>query len=189
MNKLSVFNSISLDGYFTDQNSDMSWAHQSDPEFDDFTKENATGGSVRMLFGRVTYELMKSFWPTPQATQMFPEVAKAMNEASKVVFSRTLENADWNNTRLINDNLEDEVRKMKNEGDSDLIIMGSGTIVSQLTRAGLIDEYQFVVVPIVLGKGRTLFEGVTEQVKLKRTRERAFQNGNVFVSYERSKES
>ncbi len=185
MRRLSVFNSISLDGYFTDQNSDMSWAHNSDPEFDEFTRDNAKGGGGLMLFGRVTYDLMKSFWPTPQAAQMFPEVANTMNNAPKIVFSRTLESAEWSNTRLVKDNLAEEVRKLKKEEGDDMLIMGSGTIVSQLTEAQLIDEYQFVVVPIVLGSGRTLFEGVTEKVKLKRTRERAFQNGNVFVVYER----
>ena len=184
MRKLSVFNSISLDGYFTDQNNDMSWANQSDPEFDKFTTDNTKGGGGLMLFGRVTYELMKSFWPTPQAEQLFPEVAKTMNEASKIVFSRTLETADWNNTRLVNDNLVEEVRRLKTEDGDDMLIMGSGTIVSQLTQAKLIDDFQFIVVPIVLGRGRTLFEGVTEKVKLKRTKERAFQNGNVFVCYE-----
>ena len=185
MRKLSVFNSISLDGYFTDKNSDSSWAHKNDPEFNEFISGNAKSGGP-MLFGRVTYEMMASFWPTKQAHEMFPDVAMAMNNNPKVVFSRTLEKADWNNTRLIKDNLVDEVRKMKNEDGDDMVIMGSGTIVSQLTQAGVIDEYQFVVNPIVLGSGRTMFEGVDEKFKLQRTKIRAFENGNIFIVYERS---
>ena len=186
MRKLSVFNSISLDGYFTDKNSDMSWAHKNDPEFNEFVADNAKGGRGPILFGRVTYEMMASFWPTSQANQMFPDVAMAMNNLPKVVFSRTLEKADWNNTRVIRDNLVDEVRTMKDEDGDDMIIMGSGTIVSQLTQAGLIDEYQVVVNPIVLGGGRTMFEGVDGNFELRRTNVRSFGNGNIFILYERT---
>ena len=90
MRKLSVFNSVSLDGYFTDAKGDMSWAHKSDPEFDAFTSENAKGGGT-LLFGRKTYEMMVSFWPTPAAMEQMPDVAKGMNSLEKIVFSRTLQ--------------------------------------------------------------------------------------------------
>src|SRR5436190_9248124 len=98
MRKLMVFNSTTLDGYFTDQHGDMSWAHKRDPEWNHFVAQNAKSGG-ELLFGRKTYELMVSFWPTPMATQQFPEVARQMNELPKVVFSRHLEQASWNNTR------------------------------------------------------------------------------------------
>jgi len=78
MPRLIVFNNISLDGYFTDPNGDMSWAHKSDPEWNEFAASNAGGGGV-LVFGRVTYEMMASFWPTKQASEMFPEVAAGMN--------------------------------------------------------------------------------------------------------------
>ena len=183
MRRLIVFNSISLDGYFTDANGDMSWAHTNDPEFNAFTAENASGGGV-LVFGRVTYDLMNSFWPTKQAMEMMPEVAKGMNSLPKIVFSKTMDEATWNNTRLIKEDIADEMRKLKREDGDDMVIMGSGTIVSQFTREGLIDEYQFVVNPIVLGGGRTLFEGVNNKVNLKRTNLRTFQNGNVFACYQ-----
>lgn len=188
MPKLGVFNAVSMDGYFTDASGDMSWAHtgshsgKPDPEWDAFTAGNAQGGG-RLLFGRVTYELMLSFWPTPLAKQQMPAVAEHMNNLSKVVFSRTLEKATWNNTRLVKDNILEEVRRMKQEPGSDMTILGSGTIVSQLAEAGLIDDYQFVVTPVVLGKGRTLFEGVKHRVNLKLAQSRAFKNGNVVLSY------
>ena len=90
MRKLLVFNSVTLDGYFTDQNGDMSWAHkQDDAEWNAFTAENAKSGG-ELLFGRVTYDLMVSFWPTAAAAKMFPEVAEGMNKAPKVVFSRKM---------------------------------------------------------------------------------------------------
>jgi dihydrofolate reductase len=178
-----VFNNITVDGYFTDANNDMSWAHKSaDEEWNKFTSENAGGGGV-LLFGRKTYDLMASFWPTKQAYDMMPQVAEGMNNLPKVVFSRSMDKADWNNTRLIKENLIDEVRKMKSEPGDNMVIMGSGSIVSQLTQARLIDEYQFAVHPLILGSGRTLYEGVKDQLRLKRTNSRTFGNGNILLTY------
>lgn len=182
MRRLVVFNSESLDGYFTDANNDMSWAHTDDPEWNEFSAENAKGGGV-LVFGRITYEMMAGFWPSPAAAKQFPDVARGMNDLPKVVFSRTLDKATWNNTKLVKSDLAGEIRKMKREPGDDMVILGSGTIVSQLTQEGLIDEYQIIVIPIILGKGRTLFEGVKNRVKLKRTKTRNFKNGNVFSAY------
>src|SRR3989304_3988652 len=96
MSKLIVFNSVTVDGYFTDKNGDMSWAHKDDPEWNAFVAGNAKGEGI-LLFGRVTYELMVSFWPTPMAMELMPDVAKGMNNLPKVVFSRTLDQATWQN--------------------------------------------------------------------------------------------
>jgi len=128
--------------------------------------------------------MMASFWPTPAATQMMPEVAEGMNNAQKVVFSRTLNEVSWKNTKLVKNGLVEEVRKMKDEPGDSIVILGSGTIVSQLSAARLIDEYQLVFHPIVLGAGRTLFDGLKEKMKLKRTNMRTFKNGSVVLSYE-----
>ena len=183
MRKLMVFNNITLDGYFTDANSDMSWAHKNaDQEWNKFTAENASGGGV-LLFGRKTYDLMLSFWPTKQAYDMMPQVAEGMNNLPKVVFSRTMNKAEWNNTQLVKGNIVEEVSRMKSEPGDNMVIMGSGTIVSQLTQERLIDEYQFIVHPLVLGSGRTLFQGMKEQVPLKRVNSRTFGNGNVLLTY------
>jgi len=186
MRKLSVFNSVSLDGYFSGENGDIQWAHaaQPDNEFGAFVEENARGGG-ELLMGRKTYDLMVKYWPTADARQSDPVVAERMNNLPKVVFSRTLDRADWNNTRVVKGDLAAEVRKMKEAPGEDMVILGSGSIVSALTKAGLIDEYQFVVVPVVLGKGRTMFEGVSEKVTLRQTKSKTFSNGNVFLSYER----
>ena len=183
MRKLVVFNNVTLDGYFTDKNNDMSWAHKSDPEWDAFASENAKGGGV-LLFGRVTYEMMASFWPTPAAKEMMPEVAEGMNNLEKVVFSRTLDKASWKNTRLVKTGMVEEVRRMKNEPGEGMVILGSGTIVSQLSDAKLIDEYQLVFNPIVLGAGRTLFADIKDKINLKRTNSRTFENGNVVLNYQ-----
>jgi dihydrofolate reductase len=182
MRKLTVFNNVSLDGYFTDANGDMSWAHKQDPEWAAFTAENA-GGDAELLFGRVTYELMASFWPTEQAKQIAPAVAEGMNRMRKSVFSRTLEKASWQNTRIVKGDLVSEVRKMKSAPGPDLLLMGSGQIIAQLTDARLIDVYQIVVTSTILGRGRTMFEGVTGRPSLTLTKTRSFTNGNVVLWY------
>jgi dihydrofolate reductase len=185
MRKLIVFNHVTLDGYFVDKNGDMSWAkadHQ-DAEWNAFVAENASGGGV-LVFGRITYELMAGFWPTPFAIENMPDIAKGMNSMPKVVFSRRLEQAAWKNTTLVKGDLAAEIRKMKQQPGEDMAILGSGSIVSQLAQEGLIDEYQIVVNPIVLGAGRTMFDGVKEKLSLKLTKTRAFKNGNVLLCYE-----
>src|SRR5215831_16732238 len=141
MRRLSVFNNVSLDGYFCDANGEMRWADQSDPEWREFTAGNATGNGV-LVFGRVTYDLMIQFWPTPAAMQSMPDVATGMNRAQKIVFSRTLDKATWSNTTVLNGDLAGQVRRLKSEPGAGMVVFGSGQIVSQLTEAGLIDEYQ-----------------------------------------------
>jgi dihydrofolate reductase len=182
MRRLVVFNHMSLDGYFVDAHGDMSWAHASDAEWNAFVQENAGGGG-ELLFGRITYELMASYWPTPLARENDPVVADRMNNLPKVVFSRTMDHPAWRNTKLVKGDIAAEVRKMKNEPGKDMVIFGSGTIVSQLAQAGLIDEYQIVVNPVVLGAGRTMFDGIQEKLTLKLTKTRTFGNGNFLVGY------
>jgi dihydrofolate reductase len=183
MRELIAFNHVSLDGYFVDQKGDMRWAHKNDPEWNEFVSGNASGGG-ELLFGRVTYELMANYWPTPMAAQNSPLVAEHMNQLQKVVFSRTLDKASWNNTKLVKGDLATAVRKMKQESGKVMVIMGSGTIVSQLAQEGLIDQFQIALSPIILGRGRTLFEGVKEKLNLKLAKSRTFGNGNVFLCYE-----
>ena len=183
MRKLVVFNMVSLDGFFVDRKGDMSWAHKNDAEWNAFVNENASGNGV-LVFGRITYELMASYWPTPMALENSPVVAKAMNDMPKIVFSRTLDNASWSNTKLVKGDLAAEMRKMKKQPGPDMVILGSGSIVSQLAQQNLIDEYQIALSPIVLGKGRTMFEGLNEKLNLKLTKSRTFGNGTVFACYQ-----
>jgi dihydrofolate reductase len=183
MRKLIVFNMVSLDGFFVDGKGDMSWAHKQDAEWNAFTSGNASGSGV-LVFGRITYQLMASYWPTPMALQNSPAVAKGMNEMPKIVFSRTLDKASWSNTKLLKGDLATEVRNLKKESGPDMVILGSGSIVSQLAQENLIDEYQLAVSPIVLGKGRTLFEGLKEKLNLKLKSSRIFGNGTVFACYQ-----
>jgi dihydrofolate reductase len=185
MRKLIVFNHVTLDGYFVSTTGDFSWAHagNDDPEFAAFVGENASGGG-QLLFGRVTYELMANYWPTAIADQHGSEVAKGMNSMAKVVFSRTLDQATWNNTKLVKGDLVSEVRKMKEEDGPGMAILGSGSIVAQLAPEHLIDEYQMVLDPVALGKGRTMFNGIKDKLSLKLAHSRIFKNGKIYLCYE-----
>src|SRR4051812_9787094 len=142
MTRLNMFNSISLDGYFTDSSNDMSWAHAGgdDAEFQKFVSGNAKGENA-LVFGRVTYEMMAAWWPTPAAAKAMPDVAKGMNAAPKYVFSRSLKTADWANTIVLNGDPAQEIARLKRERS--MTVLGSGSIVKQLTAAGLIDDFQF----------------------------------------------
>jgi len=183
MRKVNVFNNISLDGFFTDAKGDMSWAHNQDEEWNAFVSANASGNG-ELLFGRVTYDMMAAFWPSPQAAQMLPKVAAGMNAMRKTVFSRTLDTVSWQNSILMKGDLVTEVRRLKQQPGPDIVILGSGSIVSQLTQARLIDAYQLVLNPIVVGKGRSLFATVVDALNLTLTQTRSFRNGNVVLWYE-----
>jgi dihydrofolate reductase len=183
MRKLTVFNNVSLDGYFSDSHGDMRWAHRQDAEWDAFVSQNASGGGA-LVFGRVTYDLMASYWPTTAALQGNPVVAEQMNSLSKIVFSRTLERASWSNTKLIKGDVVAATRQLKQEPGPDMVILGSGSIVAQLTDARLIDEYQIALCAVVLGAGRTMFEGVKQKLDLTLKKTRTFGNGNVVLWYE-----
>lgn len=179
-----MFNNVSIDGYFVDAAGGMGWAHRGDdPEWNAYVSGNASGDGL-LVFGRKTYDMMASFWPTPMAASANPVVAERMNAGRKLVFSRSMREASWRNTRLVNDDLLGEIRRLKQDGDVDMTILGSGSVVAQLAEAGLVDAYQLVVVPVALGAGRTIFDGLTHHVHMKPTQARAFKNGNVVLSYE-----
>ncbi len=188
MRKLTVFNSISLDGFFTDPKNDMSAFHRHhDPEWDKFSSENAASGNGTLLFGRKTYEMMKAFWPTELAKKQLPKISEAMERLEKVVFSKTLKDPGWINARVISGDLASEVKTLKAAEGNDMLIMGSGSIISQLTKERLIDSYTLVIWPFLLGAGRTMFEGLEEIVDLKKVDEKQFKNGNIVATYELAK--
>jgi dihydrofolate reductase len=184
MRHLSVFNNVTLDGCFSGEGGDLRWAHAGtdDPEYRAFVADNAKGGGA-LVFGRVTYQMMAGWWPTPAAAQMDPVVADRMNALPKIVFSRTLPGADWANTTLVRGEAAGEMRRLKSAPGPDMVILGSGRLVAALAREGLIDEYQLLVNPVVLGKGRTMFEGIETPLALALRESRAFRNGKVFLRY------
>lgn len=182
--QLSVFMQISLDGYFCDPDGDMGFAHNAadDAEWNQFVAGNASGGGM-LLFGRTTYDMMAAWWPSPMAAQAMPEVAAGMNAMPKVVFSTTLESAEWSNTTLVRGDVAGTVRRMKDAPGPDMTILGSGSIVTQVAEAGLIDRLQVVINPVALGSGKSLFSGLTRRLDLVLGNTRVFANGSVVLWY------
>lgn len=180
MRTLKVFESISIDGYFADAHGDMSFAHAvvPDPEFLAWVDQNASDGG-ELLFGRKTYEMMAGFWTSPAAMQRQPAVAHGMTAAKKYVVSKTIK-PTWANTQLLEGDPVAVVRALKHTDGAPLVILGSGSLVATLGKAGLIDEYQFVVIPTALGSGRTVF---AQRQNLRLVDQRTFKNGNVVLSY------
>ncbi len=182
--QLGAFLHLSLDGYYCGVNGDMSFAHKAadDAEWNEFVAGNAKGGGM-LVFGRTTYEMMASWWPSPMAAQMMPAVAASMNATPKAVFSRNLQSADWSNTTLVKGDAVAEMRRMKAEPGPDMVILGSGSLVTQFAEAGLIDSFQLVIDPVALGAGKALFAGVAARLNLTLTKTRVFGNGAVVLWY------
>jgi dihydrofolate reductase len=182
MRRILFFMLTSLDGYFEAPGHDLSW-HHVDDEFNDFAIEQINGVDT-LLFGRVTYEMMASFWPTSYAIQTDPIVADRMNTLSKIVFSKTLAKAEWQNTRLVKNHFAEEIKDLKQQPGKDLIIFGSSDLAVTFLQAGLLDEIRVLVNPVILGSGKPLFKGIHGRVSLKLLKTRAFRNGNVLLYYQ-----
>lgn len=176
---------ISLDGYFEGPNHNLSW-HNVDDEFVDFAIEQ-TSNVGTILFGRRTYELMRDFWPTKEARRTDPKTAELMNNTPKIVFSKTLEKVKetehWKNVRLVNKNVEEEVKNLKQESGRDIAVYGSSNFCVSLLKMGLLSELRIMVNPVTIGEGTTLFEGMRGKLKLKLTNTRQFNSGNVLLTY------
>jgi dihydrofolate reductase len=182
MRKIIMFNLVTLDGYFEGPKKwDINW-HRVDEEFNEFSVDQLShaGG---LIFGRVTYEGMAAYWPTPAAINDDPVVAGKMNSILKVVFSNTLDKTEWNNTRLIRGDAVEEMTKIKAQAGNDLLLFGSAKLASTFTQHDLIDEYRLMVNPVVLGEGEPLFKESGGTLKLKLINTRVFHNGTVLLSY------
>ena len=184
MRKLTVFNFITLNGYYKGPGGDISWHKQiTGEEESEYAKKGAQSGSV-LLFGRVTYEMMAGYWPTPAALQQNPGVAEGMNRSEKIVFSKTLKSADWNNTTLVKDDLVTAVKRLKQQPGGPMTILGSGSIAAPLAAEGLIDEYQFMLDPLALGSGTSIFNGLQQQLNLQLKDTKVFKSGIVLLCYQ-----
>ena len=173
---------VSLDGFFEGSNKwEIDW-HVVGEEFNE-TAIAWLKSYDALIFGRVTYLGMASYWPTPEAIKNDPIVARGMNAATKVVFSRTLKRADWKNTRLVNRDAAEEVAALKRQPGKDMVIYGSGDIVSVLAREGLIDDYRIFIAPIALGAGKPMFRDVN-RLPLKLLDTRKFGRGVVGLHYQ-----
>jgi len=196
--RIVTFNWVTADGYFAGSDGNLRWVVPDDEQakaaVDDIPRFDT------LLFGRVTYELFDGFWRHAvedsttaadphrpgQRSREHRAIAIWLNEANKVVFSRTLKNATWRNSRLLHELNPDEIATMKKQSGKDMMVFGSGSIASQLTQHGLIDEYQFVVCPVLLGSGRPLLSGVTKTLKLDLLEVKKYPSGDVLLRYARA---
>ena len=181
MRKVFLFNMVTLDGFFEGPNQDISW-HHVDEEFNEFAIDQLNEIGT-LLFGRVTYEGMASYWPTELAKEDDPAVAGLMNSLPKIVFSKTLDKAEWENTRLVKENVIEEVSKLKQEPGKDIAVFGSSNLAVTLAEHSLIDEYRVMVNPVFLGDGTTLLKGINHKLNLKLIKVRTFNSGNVLLYY------
>lgn len=181
MKEITAFVFITLDGYYKGPDEDISW-HKHGMEESEFSAENLKTGNI-LLFGRKTYEMMASFWPTQTALDMYPVVAQGMNSAEKIVFSKTLQTPSWGPVKVISENLIDEMRRLKQLSSRNMTLLGSGEILKQFAAAGLIDKYQIMVDPVAIGHGESIFKGINPALSLKLTGTRAFRDGCVLMEY------
>jgi len=182
MRKLIFQMVVSVDGYFEGPNREIDW-HVVDAEFNEQAIELLESVDT-LLFGRVTYQLMADYWPSPDAVKNDPIITEKMNSLHKIVVSRTLKNADWNNTTLIHDNVPEEILKLKQQDGKDIVVFGSSKLALALMRHGLIDEYRFMVNPILLGKGNSVLQGAKGRLSLRLLKARTFKSGNVLLIYQ-----
>ena len=127
--------------------------------------------------------MMAGYWSSPAAFEQSPVVAEGMNKAEKIVFSTTLKTADWKNTQLIKENIVEEVRKLKQSNGKNMTILGSGTIITQLAEANLIDSYQIMIDPVVIKNGTPIFNNIQCNINLKLIDTKTFKSGVVLLNY------
>jgi dihydrofolate reductase len=182
MRKIFAFIMTTLDGYYEGPNHEFDfWVL--DEEFSEFSVEQLDEVDT-LLFGRVTYEGMAAYWPTPAAEQDDPRVAARMNGLSKIVVSRTLDKAEWANTRLVKHDVSAQLTELKQQPGKDIAILGSSDLTVSLLRMGLVNELRIMVNPVVLGSGRSVFRTAGERVGLRLVKSRLFSSGNVCLYYQ-----
>jgi dihydrofolate reductase len=186
MRKVVLFMHISLDGFAAGPNGELDWISY-DEELEKYA-EGIVSTVGAALYGRVTYQMMESYWPTvltnPSATRHEIEHAHWVENIPKVVFSKTLEKVEWNNTRLIKDNIAEEISKLKQQPGKDLVIFGSPGLAQTFIQLDLIDEYHLTVNPVVLGSGMSLFKELKDRVALKLLNTKTFGSGVIALHYE-----
>jgi dihydrofolate reductase len=182
MRKVIVSNMVSLDGYIAGPNGVLDW-HLVDKDFFDYAEEMLNSVDT-ILFGRVTYQMMADYWTMASVKTDDPIIAGKMNGLPKIVFSKTLDSVEWENSILVKDNIKEAVLKLKDQPGKDIVILGSGSIVSLFTQMGIIDEYRMIVNPVILGGGIPEFTGITERKILELTDVKRLRSGVVMLYYQ-----
>ncbi len=185
MKKIIAVEWLSLDGYFSRENNETDWFVW-DKEMEAYYKEMFKDFDT-ILFGSTTYKIMADYWPKSPSTDESSDIKNFMNNSRKIVFSKTLNNTEWNNSEVMKEISSEKIIAMKQAIGKDIVIFGSGSVVSHLTTLKLIDEYKFLINPVFLGNGKTIFKNEEAKAKLKYLNSKTFGNGNIMLQYELSK--
>ena len=177
MRKLIMWDMVSVDGFFEAPDHDISW-FVFDDELGNYITETQKEADL-LLFGRTTYEMMASYWPSAEG-----QIADFMNSVEKIVFTRTLKSVDWNNTRLLSDDVPGEVARLKQGKGGEIFVFGSAEFAAALVENGLVDEYRIGINPVLLGSGIPLFKGRFVRRSLELTRATPLKSGVVILHYE-----
>ena len=188
MRKIIVSMRVTLDGFIAGLHGEMDWME----EFFDEALANYESELQKTvdttLFGRETYQGFESYWPKvaldPASPKGLAEYAQQLNAMRKIVFSKTLSRAEWNNSVLVHEIVPEEIIKMKQEPGRDMVIYGSASIVQTLTNLGLVDRYRLLIFPIVLGSGKPLFHDISHKMKLSHISSTTHSSGVVVLVYE-----
>ena len=177
MRKLFWQMMVSLDGFMEGPNHELDW-HVTDENFNRYV-DSMLASIDGILLGRVTYQLFADYWPTSTDQE-----ARAMNELPKIVFSRTLKKVEWKNSRLVKDNVTEEIARLKQQPGKDLAIFGSADLASSFIRLGLIDEIRTFVNPVVLGAGNPMFKNIESRADMKLIRTETMSSGVVILYHD-----
>jgi dihydrofolate reductase len=181
LRKLVVSEWVTLDGVF-DADSMKEWFEPYDSSGrQEYIKENVLTSDA-FLVGRVTYEMLAAYWPNQKNNEM--GVADRLNSAPKYVVSSTLKKAEWNNSTIINEDVVEEITKLKQQSGQDILVFGSATLVQSLMEADLVDEYRFLVQPIIMGSGKRFFSDEMAATKLKLVKTKTLDLGVTLDCYQ-----
>jgi dihydrofolate reductase len=180
--KLISFMVVTLDGFYAGPDDEFDWPNV-DEGFNEFAISQMNDIDT-LIFGRMTYQYMAAFWPAPEALESDPVVAERMNSLDKVVFSKTMTSADWQNSTLVTGDAAPAITELKQRPGLDLALFGSPTFTASLLEQGLVDEVRVLVNPILLGAGKSLYQGLTQRVPLSLSSSTVFRSGNVLLCYQ-----
>ena len=189
MRKLVLLMHISLDGFTAGPGGELDWITVDEEVWKEVIEQQSMADAA--LFGRVNYQGFESYWPTvptdPNASSNEVEHARWLEQTPKYVFSTTLEQVTWRNTRIVKGNIAEEIADLKQQSGKGLLFFGGASLAQILVREGLIDEYRLLVNPVVLGKGSRLFQDIPERIPLKLVASKAFRGGVVRLHYRAEK--
>jgi dihydrofolate reductase len=188
MRKIVLTEWVTLDGYTSGPNNDMGFVGESFSDEMGTYEDDIINTADTLILGRVTYESFAGSWPNvpdkPDVSEGEKAYARKLNSMKKIVFSKTLNKVEWNNSTLFHEINAEDIKRWKGEAGKDMLVYGSASIVQQLTNLGLIDEYQLLVHPIVLGSGKPLLKDIADTHRLKLLSAKPFGSGVVLLTYQ-----